>query len=129
MMQKRLHPDIRCGEETPAQAYRNIEKNIGHIPVFFRQLAQTSPVMHDTIMELDSYIWSDGELSRTEKKLIAISIAAAMRDEHAVHAQIQGAKKLGITLAEIDEALRVAFLLAGMPAYVTGKTAAEEIYS
>jgi alkylhydroperoxidase/carboxymuconolactone decarboxylase family protein YurZ len=38
-----------------------------------------------------------------------------------------GAKHLGITMAEMDEALRVTFLLAGMPAYVYGKTAAEEL--
>ncbi len=37
-----------------------------------------------------------------------------------------GAKHLGVTMAEMDEAMRVAFLLAGMPAYVYGKSAAEE---
>ncbi|HOV67758.1 MAG TPA: carboxymuconolactone decarboxylase family protein, partial [Methanoregulaceae archaeon] len=31
-------------------------------------------------------------------------------------------------LAEIEEALRVTFLLAGMPAYVHGRAAAEEYY-
>jgi 4-carboxymuconolactone decarboxylase len=45
-----------------------------------------------------------------------------------VRAQMAGAPNLGITLEEMDEALRVTFLLAGMPAYVYGKTAAEEFF-
>ena len=51
-----------------------------------------------------------------------------MRDDHALHAQMQGAKKLGVTIEEVDEALRVAFMLAGMPSYVYGKTEAAEIF-
>ncbi|HDR74378.1 MAG TPA: carboxymuconolactone decarboxylase family protein, partial [Methanoculleus sp.] len=53
---------------------------------------------------------------------------AALRDRHAVRAQMAGAPNLGISMEEMDEALRVTFLLAGMPAYVYGKTAAEEFY-
>jgi hypothetical protein len=33
------------------------------------------------------------------KKILAISIAAALRDQHAVRAQIAGAKALGVTLS------------------------------
>jgi 4-carboxymuconolactone decarboxylase len=55
-----------------------------------------------------------------------VAIAASLRDRHAVRAQMAGAKQLGVTMAEMDEAMRVAFLLAGMPAYVYGKSAAEE---
>ena len=72
-------------------------------------------------------IWDDGELTKKTKKLIAISIAAAMRDQHAVRAQLAGAKNLGVTKAEIEEALRVTFLLSGMPAYVYGKAQLDEV--
>ena len=72
--------------------------------------------------------WSDGALSRKQKKLMANAIAAAMRDDHALHAQMQGAKQLGVTMAEVEEALRVTFMLAGMPSYVYGKTEAAEIF-
>jgi len=37
-----------------------------------------------------------------------------------------GAANLGVSKEEIEEGLRVAFLLAGIPAYVHGKTALEE---
>jgi alkylhydroperoxidase/carboxymuconolactone decarboxylase family protein YurZ len=39
-----------------------------------------------------------------------------------------GAANLGVSKEEIEEGLRVAFLLAGMPAYVHGKTALEEYF-
>ena len=108
--------------------HHDLESKIGHVPVFFRTLAESDPAMHDAVLKLDSYIWADGLLSRKQKKLMAIAVAASMRDSHAVYAQLQGAKNLGITLGEVDEALRVAFMLAGMPAYVYGKTAAESIF-
>lgn len=109
--------------------YDQLEKKIGHVPKVFKKLAETNPQMHDAILSFDSFVWADGALSAKEKKLIAVSIAAALRDTHATKAQLMGAKKLGVTLDEIDEALRVAFMLSGMPAYVQGKTAAEEIFS
>ena len=84
--------------------------------------------MDEAIRKLENYIWADGALSRKQKKLMAIAIAAAMRDDHALQAQMQGAKKLGVTLEEVEEALRVAFMLAGMPSYVYGKTEAAEIF-
>ena len=89
-----------CGCHNGTGDMKELEKNIGHVPVFFRDLAESDPGMH----------------------------AAAMRDDHALHAQMQGAKKLGVTIEEVDEALRVAFMLAGMPSYVYGKTEAAEIF-
>lgn len=115
--------------QNPQDVFGDLEKKIGHIPVFFKELAASDPMMQDAILKLDSHIWEDGVLTRAEKKLIAIALAAGLRDGHALHAQMKGAKNLGISKEEIDEALRVAFLLAGMPAYVAGKTAAEKIYS
>jgi len=108
--------------------YAELKEKIGHIPQAFKNLAASSPEMHDAVLALDSFVWADGALSRKEKKLIAVSIAAALRDTHATRAQLAGAKNLGITLEEIDEALRVAFMLSGMPAYVQGKSAAEDIF-
>jgi alkylhydroperoxidase/carboxymuconolactone decarboxylase family protein YurZ len=44
-----------------------------------------------------------------------------------VRAQLAGAANLGVTKEEVDEALRVTFLLSGMPAYVYGKAQLDEI--
>jgi len=83
--------------------------------------------MHGMVLASDQHIWDDGLLSRKTKKILAIAIAAALRDQHAVRAQLAGARNLGISKGEIEEALRVTFLLSGMPAYVYGKAAMEEI--
>ena len=106
---------------------KELEKKIGKVPVFFKEMMKTAPDMHDMVLAFDQHIWDDGLLTRQTKKILAIAIAAALRDQHAVRAQLAGAKKLGVSKGEIEEALRVTFLLSGMPAYVYGKSAMEEI--
>jgi len=107
---------------------KSLEDKIGKVPKIFEQLKDLDPDLYKGVMGLDQWIWSEGALSKQTKKIIAVCIAAALRDRHAVRAQMAGAPNLGITLEEMDEALRVTFLLAGMPAYVYGKTAAEEFF-
>ncbi len=109
-----------------AEELRSLEEKIGKVPVIFRELKETDPELYGRVMGLDQMIWDDGALTRQTKKIIAIAIAAALRDQHAVRAQLAGAQNLGVRKEEIEEGLRVAFLLAGMPAYVYGKTALEE---
>lgn len=104
-----------------------LENKIGKVPRIFKKLAETDPDIHEMILKLDQYIWDDGALSRKTKKLIAIAIATSMRDQHAIRAQMAGAKALGVTKDEVEEALRVAYMLAGMPAYVNGKVVEEEV--
>jgi alkylhydroperoxidase/carboxymuconolactone decarboxylase family protein YurZ len=50
-----------------------------------------------------------------------------LRDQHAVRAQLAGAKNIGVTKGEVEEALRVTFLLSGMPAYLYGKAQLDEV--
>ena len=100
---------------------------IGKVPKFFKELTIKDPKMYEMVMKLEAHIWDDGALTRKTKKLIAIAIAASMRDQHATRAQLAGAARLGLTKDEIEEALRVTFLLAGMPAYVYGKAQLDEV--
>jgi 4-carboxymuconolactone decarboxylase len=106
---------------------KSLEKKIGKVPKFFKELTTREPEMFNLVMRFEQHIWDDGKLSKKTKKLIAIAIAAAMRDQHAVRAQIAGAKNVGVTKAEVEEALRVTFLLSGMPAYVYGKAQLDEV--
>jgi alkylhydroperoxidase/carboxymuconolactone decarboxylase family protein YurZ len=117
----------KAREQAGAKGMKDLEQKIGKVPVFFRELMKTQPDMHGAILAIDRHIWDDGALSRKTKKILAISIAAALRDQHAVKAQLAGAKQLGVAPEEIEEALRVTFLLSGMPAYVYGRTAMEDI--
>jgi alkylhydroperoxidase/carboxymuconolactone decarboxylase family protein YurZ len=120
-------PTGKAKNPQDSRGMRELEKKIGKVPVFFKELMKTQPDMYGAILAFDQHIWDDGALSRKTKKILAISIAAALRDQHAVKAQLAGAKKLGVTMEEIEEALRVTFLLSGMPAYVYGRAAMEEI--
>jgi len=106
---------------------KELEKNIGKVPKFFKELTIKEPEMYNLVMKFEEHIWSDGKLSKQTKKLIAIAIAAALRDQHAVRAQLAGAANLGVTKEEVEEALRVTFLLSGMPAYVYGKAQLDEV--
>lgn len=106
---------------------KELEEKIGKIPKIFAELKEVEPEIYEKVMGLDQLVWADGAISKQTKKVIAIAIAAALRDRHAVRAQMAGAKHLGVKKQEIEEGLRVAFLLAGMPAYVYGKAALEEM--
>jgi len=106
---------------------KTLEKKIGKVPKFFKDLTTKEPEMFNLVMRFEQHIWDDGKISGKTKKLIAIAIAAAMRDQHAVRAQLAGAKNIGVTKGEVEEALRVTFLLSGMPAYVYGKAQLDEV--
>ena len=101
-----------------------VKKPVTKKPV---ELTVNDPEMYNLVIKMEDHIWDDGKLTRKTKKLIAIAIAAALRDQHAVHAQLIGAANLGVTKAEVEEALRVTFLLSGMPAYVYGKAQLDEV--
>ncbi len=116
-----------AGKKASGRGLRTLEKQIGKVPKFFRELTTKEPEMFNLVMKFEQHIWDDGELTKQTKKLIAIAIAAALRDQHAVRAQLAGAKNLGVTKSEIEEALRVTFLLSGMPAYVYGKAQLDEV--
>jgi 4-carboxymuconolactone decarboxylase len=117
----------RAVKGTKAKELKGLEQIIGKVPVIFKDLAENDEDMYHMIMRIEDHVWGDGALTRQTKKLIAVAVAAALRDPHAVRAQLAGAPKLGINKEEVEEALRVTFLLSGMPAYVYGKAAMEEI--
>ncbi len=117
-------PVVAAGK---AKVLAGLEKKIGKVPKFFKELTTKEPEMFNLVMKFEDHIWSDGKLSKKTKKLIAIAIAAALRDQHAVRAQLAGAKNVGCTKAEVEEALRVTFLLSGMPAYVYGRAQLDDV--
>lgn len=106
---------------------KDLEKRIGKVPKFFKELTVKDPEMYELVMKFEEHIWDDGALTTKTKKLIAIAIASALRDQHAVRAQLAGAANLGVTKEEVEEALRVTFLLSGMPAYVNGRAQLDEV--
>jgi len=105
-----------------------LAKKIGRVPKFFKELTTKEPKMFNLVMRFKQHIWDDGKISGNKtKKLIAIAIAATLRDQHAVRAQLDGAKNIGVTNGEVEEALRITFLRSGMPAYAFGKAQLDEV--
>jgi len=127
MAAKKISAKTTAAKKGSDKKLQDLEKKIGKVPKFFRELTTKEPEMFNLVMRFEQHIWDDGKLSKKTKKLIAIAIAAALRDQHAVRAQLAGAKNLGVTKAEVEEALRVTFLLSGMPAYVYGKAQLDEV--
>ena len=76
---------------------KELEKKIGKVPEFFKELTVNEPEMFELVMKFEEHIWDDGAISKKTKKLIAIAIAAALRDQHAVRAQLAGAANLEVT--------------------------------
>jgi len=126
-MAKKVVPKKAVPAKNTAKELKGLEKKIGKVPKFFKELTVNDPEMYGLVMKFEEHIWDDGAISRKTKKLIAIAIAAALRDQHAVRAQLAGAANLGVSKAEVEEALRVTFLLSGMPAYVYGKAQLDEV--
>ena len=83
-------PVVRKGT---AKELKGLEKKIGKVPKFFKELTVNDPDMYNLVMKMEGHVWDDGELTRKTKKLIAIAIAAALRDQHAVRAQLDGGCK------------------------------------
>jgi len=124
---KKVPEKITAKKAATEKKLKSLETKIGKVPKFFKELTTSEPEMFNLVMRFEEHIWDDGKVSKKTKKLIAIAIAAALRDQHAVRAQLAGAKNLGVTKAEVEEALRVTFLLSGMPAYVYGKAQLDEV--
>ncbi len=48
---------------------KELEKKIGKIPKFFKELTEKEPQMYELVMNMEGYIWDDGALTRKTKKL------------------------------------------------------------
>jgi alkylhydroperoxidase/carboxymuconolactone decarboxylase family protein YurZ len=62
-----------------AKDLKSLEKKIGKVPKFFKELTTKEPEMFNMVMRFEQHIWDDGKLSKKTKKIIAIAIAAALR--------------------------------------------------
>ena len=46
----------------------SLEKKIGKVPKFFRELTTKEPEMFNLVMRFEQHIWDDGKLSKKTKK-------------------------------------------------------------
>lgn len=53
-----------------AQELKSLEKKIGKVPKFFKELTTKEPEMFNLVMRFEQHIWDDGKLTKKTKKLI-----------------------------------------------------------
>ena len=89
-------------------------------------LKELQPEAHGVLIDQNAIVMKDGALSTKMKELIAVSLSIAVRCEPCLKIHIKRAIKAGTTNDEIAEALAVATLMCGGPAYVWSKKTVDE---
>ena len=90
-------------------------------------LARLDPQIVDHLKTGDQFVFADGALSGKIKLLMALAFDAAHGASHGVAALAQRAVKAGATPAEIAEAVRVAWHLAGVGALYTASRGLKDL--
>ncbi len=83
-------------------------------------------------LEMEETAYSDGELSRKHKELIALAISVVLNCESCMQWHIEQAVKTGASKKELLEAMEIAIEFGGGPATVSIRFALEvmdQIYS
>jgi len=104
-----------------------LEKKIGKVPKFFKELTEKDPAMYELVMKFEEHIWDEGALSRKDKEVNRHCDCSRTPRSARGPCPVGRSGNLGVTKDEVEEALRVTFLLSGMPAYVYGKAQLDEV--
>lgn len=99
---------------------------MGEVPQFLRALEEHDPEFFKLVSSVMELATSEGALDPKTKTLIILAIDAAGSQTEGVRALARRARALGASEGEISEAIRLAFLGAGVPGLVTGLAAFEE---
>lgn len=92
-------------------------------PAFIERLEQNDPEFVDQIRGLSNMLMTDGALPAKTKTLMTILGEALMRRDQGVQIIAGVARGVGATEEEIQETVRLAFLLGGLPALSAGTNA------
>jgi alkylhydroperoxidase/carboxymuconolactone decarboxylase family protein YurZ len=86
-------------------------------------VAKHAPELSKQVTEIREKILVDGALSLKTKTLMMMLCDALLTHNDGVAGIANRARAMGATEAEIAETLSIAFLMGGLPAYVTGSNA------
>jgi AhpD family alkylhydroperoxidase len=101
-----LSADAKMSRE---EVYKDIEKTIGAVPTFFKQLPDSA--VAGAWQEIkDVEISDDGVLPAKVKSLIGLAVAAQIPCQYCIWADTHDAKQAGATDQEIGEAVTIAAL-------------------
>ena len=95
-------------------------------PTYQEALQKNDPKLAELLGNGRELIMSDGALSAKVKTLMTMLCDALLAHEGGVRVIADRARGMGATEEEIAETVRVAFLMGGLPALVTGANAFKE---
>jgi 4-carboxymuconolactone decarboxylase len=117
---------IRMGAD---EAVAKLNKEMGGFtPNTLRCIKKHHPALAAQIHEMDRVIVEDGALDKKTKRLIAVACVAVRMCEDCVYPQAKVAKNYGATREEIIEALNIAVLTGGVPAWSTAKRGINQLF-
>lgn len=99
----------------------------GYIPPTLHHIKNNYPTLAIIIQDMDRVINTDGALDRKTKRLIALACVAVRMCDGCIYPQAKVAKNLGATRDEIMEALNIAVLTGGVPAWSTAREGITEL--
>lgn len=88
-----------------------------------RELRRSIPDVYKGFAELSKAAFTDGELGRATKELIALAIGVVEGCDGCIASHAQAAVRAGATRQQAAEAIGVTFLMHGGPATVHGARA------
>jgi len=99
----------------------------GYVPPTLHHIKNNHPELAVIIKDMDKVINTDGALDRKTKRLIALACVAGRMCEGCIYPQAKVAKNCGATREEIMEALNIAVLTGGVPAWSTARQGISEL--
>ena len=95
-------------------------------PPYIAAMIKNDPKLEKHLGVTREFVMSDGALSAKVKTLMTLVCDALLNHERGVGNIANRARSMGATEEEIAEAVRVAFLMGGLPALVAGCNAWRE---
>ncbi len=110
------------------ESFKNMCVKMGDFaPKTLRAIRDQNPEFVKLINTMDEVILKDGALDKKTKRLIALACVAVRMCDDCIYPQAKVAKNYGATREEILEAMQVAVLTGGVPAWSTAKRGLAEL--
>ncbi len=93
------------------------------IPQFVKEYENRDNPLYEAILKVSETAFAGEALDHKTKLLIALALDAVLGSEHGVASLARQIRSAGGTDEEINEALRVAYYVAGMNTLVCGNAA------
>jgi AhpD family alkylhydroperoxidase len=90
-----------------------------------KKLLKLKSKVYQAFLQMEQAAFSDGQLSKKHKELIAVGISVVIDCESCMQWHVEQAAKAGATMVEVLEAVEVGIEMGGGPATVSARFALE----